>query len=42
MQQTFPTGNEPRVIMAQVNGDLSVRGWDRQSIQISRSKSMGG
>ena len=34
MQQTFPTSNEPRVIMAQVNGDLSVRGWDRQSIQI--------
>ncbi|HEX6483500.1 MAG TPA: DUF4097 family beta strand repeat-containing protein [Ktedonobacteraceae bacterium] len=34
MQQTFPTGNEPRVMLAQVDGDLSVRGWDRQSIQI--------
>ncbi len=34
MQQTFPTGNEPRVIIAQANGDLSVRGWDRQSIEI--------
>ncbi|HZU67864.1 MAG TPA: hypothetical protein VFA09_11365 [Ktedonobacteraceae bacterium] len=34
MQQTFPTGDEPRVIIAQANGDLSVRGWDGQSIKI--------
>lgn len=34
MQQTFPTGNEPRVTIAQVYGDLVVRGWDNQSIQV--------
>jgi hypothetical protein len=34
MQQTFPTSDEPRVIIAQAKGDLSVRGWDGQSIRI--------
>jgi SHOCT-like domain len=34
MQQTFPTGNEPKVIIAQVRGDLNVSVWDQSAISI--------
>lgn len=34
MQQTFPAGREAKVMIAHVNGDLSVRSWDKQSIMI--------
>jgi hypothetical protein len=34
MQQTFPTGKEPRVIIAQVKGDLTVRGRDQAGIAV--------
>jgi SHOCT-like protein len=34
MQQTFPTGNEPRVIIAQVRGDLRVSAWDQTTIAV--------
>ena len=34
MQQTFPVGNEPRVIIAQVRGDLKVSAWDQPSIAV--------
>ena len=33
MQQTFPAGKEPKVIIAQVKGDLTVQGWDRNRRQ---------
>jgi SHOCT-like protein len=32
MQQTFPAGNEPRVIIAQARGDLKVSAWDQSTI----------
>jgi hypothetical protein len=34
MQQTFPAGNEPRVIIAQVRGDLHVSVWDQPGIAV--------
>ena len=34
MQQTFPTGIEPKVIIAQVRGDLNVSVWDQSAIAI--------
>ncbi len=34
MQQTFPAGKEPKVIIAQVKGDLTVQGWDRTEIAV--------
>src|SRR5713101_5282315 len=34
MQQTFPAGNEPRVIIAQVRGDLNVSVWDQPAIVV--------
>jgi hypothetical protein len=33
-KQTFPTGEEPKVILAQVNGDLNVRGWDQRTLEV--------
>ena len=29
MQQTFPVGSEPKVIITQVRGDLNVSVWDQ-------------
>ncbi len=34
MQQTFPAGSEPKVIMAQIRGDLHVSVWDQPTIAI--------
>jgi hypothetical protein len=34
MQQTFPAGSEPKVIIAQVRGDLNVSVWDQAAIAI--------
>ncbi len=34
MQQTFPASREPRVIIENISGDLSVRSWDQPSIGI--------
>src|SRR5260370_7800347 len=34
MQHTFPIGNEPRVIIAQVRGDLNVNVWDQPTIAV--------
>src|SRR6266702_3261718 len=34
MQQTFPAGSEPRVIIAQVRGDLNVNVWDQPTIAV--------
>jgi hypothetical protein len=34
MQHTFPTGDEPKVMIAQVRGDLNVSVWDQQSIVV--------
>ncbi|HEY6285904.1 MAG TPA: hypothetical protein VIX20_09600, partial [Ktedonobacteraceae bacterium] len=34
MQQTFPAGSEPKVIIAQIRGDLHVRVWDQPAIAI--------
>ena len=34
MQQTFPAGSEPRVIIAQIRGDLNVRAWDQHTITV--------
>jgi hypothetical protein len=34
MQQTFPVGNEPKVIIAQVRGDLNISVWDQATIAI--------
>ena len=34
MQQTFPTDNEPRVIIAQVRGDLRISAWDQATIAV--------
>jgi len=34
MQQTFPASNEPRVIIAQVRGDLKVSAWDQPTIAV--------
>lgn len=34
MQQTFPAGTEPRVIIAQVRGDLEVSAWDQPTISV--------
>ncbi len=34
MQQTFPAGQEPRIIIAQVSGDLTVQGWDQPGITV--------
>ena len=34
MQQTFPAGNEPKVIIAQVNGDLKVSAWDQSTLLV--------
>ena len=34
MQQTFPVGSEPKVIIAQVRGDLNVSVWDQSAIGV--------
>ncbi len=34
MQQTFPAGNEPRVIIAQAHGDLTVSAWEQPTILV--------
>ena len=34
MQQTFPVGSEPKVIITQVRGDLNVSAWDQPTIAI--------
>jgi hypothetical protein len=34
MQQTFQLAKEPRIRLIKVNGDLEVRGWDRQEISV--------
>ena len=34
MQQTFPVGSEPKVIITQVRGDLNVRVWDQSAIGV--------
>jgi hypothetical protein len=34
MRQTFPASNQPRVIIAQVRGDLNVRVWDQPTIVV--------
>lgn len=34
MQQTFPAGNEPRVIIAQARGDLTVSAWEQPTILV--------
>ncbi len=34
MQQTFPAGSEPKVIIAQIRGDLNVRVWDQPAITV--------
>ena len=34
MQQTFPAGQEPKVIIAQVRGDLDVSAWDQPVISV--------
>ena len=34
MQQTFPVGSEPKVIITQVRGDLNVSVWDQPTIAI--------
>lgn len=34
MQQTFPVGNEPKVIITQVRGDLNVSVWDQSAIGV--------
>ena len=34
MQQTFPAGSEPKVIIAQIRGDLHVSVWDQPTIAI--------
>jgi hypothetical protein len=34
MQQTFPAGDEPRVIIAQARGDLKVSAWDQPTIAV--------
>ena len=34
MQQTFSVGNEPRVIITQVRGDLNVSAWDQSAIGV--------
>jgi hypothetical protein len=34
MQQTFPAGYEPRVIIAQVRGDLNASVWDQPTIAV--------
>ncbi len=34
MQQTFPAGKEPKVIIAQVRGDLKVSAWDQPAISV--------
>ena len=33
-QQTFPAGVEPKVILAQVNGNLNARGWDQRALEV--------
>jgi hypothetical protein len=34
MQQTFPVGSEPGVIITQVRGDLNVSAWDQSAISV--------
>jgi hypothetical protein len=34
MQQTFPAGKEPGIIIAQVHGDLKASAWDQPSIAV--------
>ena len=41
MQQTFPVGPEPRVNLAQVSGDLKVRGWDKREISLKYDEHAG-
>src|SRR5438067_9433853 len=41
-QQTFTVGRAPRVIITQVQGDLSVRVWKEQAIGVETDGSVGG
>src|SRR5437879_10699754 len=41
-QQTFSVGREPRVVITQVQGDLTVRSWKERSIQVAIDGSVGG
>src|SRR5579884_161851 len=34
MQQTFPAGEAQRLSISDIKGDVTVRGWDQQTIQI--------
>ncbi len=39
-QQTFSTGLRPRILMTQVQGDLSVRTWKQQAISVETDGSV--
>jgi DUF4097 and DUF4098 domain-containing protein YvlB len=41
-QQTFSVGREPRVVITQVQGDLTVRSWSERSIQVAIDGSVAG
>src|SRR5947209_17430568 len=41
-QQTFTVGRAPRVIITQVQGDLSVRVWKEQAISVETDDMVGG
>lgn len=41
MQQTFPAGTGQRISIANVAGDLKVRGWDQQVISITSDGDIG-
>jgi hypothetical protein len=40
MQQTFPAGTAQRIVIFDVDGDLIVRGWDQQTIQVTSDESI--
>src|SRR5260370_35725589 len=41
MQQTFPAGTGQRISIADVAGDLKVRGWDQQVISVTSDGEIG-
>jgi hypothetical protein len=41
-QQTFSVGREPRVVITQVQGGLTVRSWSERSIQVAIDGSVAG
>ena len=41
-QQTFTVGIAPRVIITQVQGDLSVQVWKEQAISVETDDTVGG